>query len=54
MKRTEAITHVIGELRVLKDKLSEGKSVTSLEFLTLSEIFKFNIEPKSERFTAIV
>lgn len=53
MKRTEAITHVIGELRVLKDKLSEGKSVTSLEFLTLSEIFKFNIEPKSERFTAI-
>ena len=53
MKRTEAITHVIGELRVLKDKLSEGKSVTSLEFLTLSEIFKFNIEPKSDRFTAI-
>ena len=53
MKRTEAITHVIRELRVLKDKLSEGKSVTSLEFLTLSEIFKFNIEPKSDRFTAI-
>jgi len=53
MKRTEAITHVIRELRVLKGKLSEGKSVTSLEFLTLSEIFKFNIEPKSDRFTAI-
>lgn len=53
MKRTEAITHVIRELRVLKNKLSEGKSVTSLEFLTLSEIFKFNIEPKSDRFTAI-
>ena len=53
MKRIEAITHVIGELKVLKEELSKGKSVSALKFLTLSEIFKFNIEPKSDRFTAV-
>ena len=53
MKRIEAITHVIGELKVLKEELGEGKSVSALRFLTLSEIFKFNIEPKSDRFTAV-
>ena len=53
MKRTEAINHVIEELKVLRESLSQGKSVSSLKFLTLSEVFKFNIEPKSDRFTAI-
>jgi len=53
MKRIEAITHVIGELKVLKEELGKGKSVSALRFLTLSEIFKFNIEPKSDRFTAV-
>jgi len=52
MKRTEAISHVIEELKVLGESLSKGKSVSSLKFLTLSEVFKFNIEPKSHRFTA--
>jgi hypothetical protein len=52
MKRTEAINHVIDELKVLRKDLNEGKSISPLKFLTLSEIFKFNIEPKSDRFTA--
>lgn len=53
MKRTDAINHVIEELKVLRESLSKGKSVSPLKFLTLSEVFKFNIEPKSDRFTAI-
>ena len=52
MKRTDAINHVIEELKVLRESLSKGKSVSPLKFLTLSEVFKFNIEPKSDRFTA--
>ena len=53
MKRTEAITYVIKELRVLKEGLGGGKSISPLNFLSLSEIFKFQIEPKNDRFTAI-
>tara|TARA_R110000824_G_scaffold242454_1_gene431157 strand:- start:4680 stop:5540 length:861 start_codon:yes stop_codon:yes gene_type:complete len=53
MKRTEAITYVITKLKVLKEDLGGGKSISPLDFLTLSEIFKFQIEPKSHRFTAI-
>ena len=53
MKRNEAISHVIKELRLLKEGLGGGKSVSSLDFLTLSEVFKFKIEPKSDRFTAV-
>jgi len=53
MKRTEAITYVIKELKVLKEGLDGGKSISPLNFLSLSEIFKFQIEPKNERFTAI-
>ena len=53
MKRTEAITYVITKLKVLKEELGGGKSISPLDFLTLSEIFKFQIEPKSHRFTAI-
>jgi len=53
MKRIEAITHVIKELRSLKEELGGGKSVSSLDFLALSEVFKFKIEPKSDRFTAV-
>lgn len=53
MKRTEAINHVIDELKVLRKDLNEGKSISPLKFLSLSEVFKFNIEPKSDRFTAV-
>ncbi len=53
MKRTEAITYVINKLKVLKEELGGGKSISPLNFLTLSEIFKFQIEPKSHRFTAL-
>ena len=53
MKRIEAITHVIKELKILKEELGGGKSVSPLDFLTLSEVFKFQIEPKSDRFTAV-
>ena len=53
MKRIEAISHVIKELKVLKEELGDGKSVSALDFLTLSEVFKFQIEPKSDRFTAV-
>ena len=38
---------------VLKSHLTEGRSVSPIEFFTLSEVFKFQIEPKSHRFTAI-
>jgi len=53
MKRIEAITHVIKELKILKEELGGGKSISPLDFLTLSEVFKFQIEPKSDRFTAV-
>ena len=52
MKRAIAIEKVLGKLRVIKEDLSSGKDVSSLDFLALSEIFKFKIEPKSDRFTA--
>tara|TARA_R110002012_G_scaffold185668_2_gene352217 strand:- start:2302 stop:3150 length:849 start_codon:yes stop_codon:yes gene_type:complete len=52
MKRAIAIEKVLGKLRVIKEDLSTGKDVSSLDFLALSEIFKFKIEPKSDRFTA--
>tara|TARA_R110000824_G_scaffold161822_3_gene337292 strand:+ start:1684 stop:2520 length:837 start_codon:yes stop_codon:yes gene_type:complete len=53
MKRTEAITYVIKKLKVLKEGLGGGKSISPLNFLTLSEIFKFQIDPKTDRFTAV-
>ena len=52
MKRIEAISHVIKELRILKEELGSGKSISTLNFLRLSEVFKFNIYPKSDRFVA--
>jgi hypothetical protein len=53
MKRIDAIEVVTQKLRGLKSLLNEGKSVSPVEFFTLSEVFKFQIEPKSHRFTAI-
>ena len=53
MKRIEAISHVIKELKTLKEELGSGKSISTLDFLRLSEVFKFQIEPKSDRFTAV-
>ena len=53
MKRSQAIHRVVSELKVIKEELIGGKSINPLRFLTLSEIFKFGIEPKSNRFTAI-
>tara|TARA_R110000824_G_scaffold168453_1_gene345426 strand:- start:3089 stop:3919 length:831 start_codon:yes stop_codon:yes gene_type:complete len=52
MKRSQAIHHVVSELKVIKEDLLGGKPVNPLRFLTLSEIFKFGIEPKDKRFTA--
>jgi len=37
----------------LRTSLLGGKSVSPLTFIDLSEVFKFGIEPKDERFTAI-
>ena len=54
MKRTEAIQQVIGKLKVLKTTLDEGKSLSPLKFLELSEIFKFKITPSKDRFTATI
>ena len=54
MKRTEAIQQVIGELKTLKTSLDEGKSLSPLKFLELSEIFKFKITPSKDRFTATI
>eukprot|EP01047_Picozoa_sp_COSAG01_P144175 COSAG01_NODE_75967_length_191_cov_38.630435_1_plen_42_part_10 len=34
----------VWKLRVIKEDLSSGKDVSSLDFLALSEIFKFKIE----------
>ena len=54
MKRIEAIEQVIGKLRTLKTTLDEGKSLSPLKFLELSEIFKFKITPSKDRFTATI
>ena len=53
MERTAAIEKVVQKLSTIKEGLSTGKDVSPLDFLILSEIFKFKIEPKSDRFTAI-
>ena len=53
MERTAAIEKVVQKLNTIKEGLSTGKDVSPLDFLILSEIFKFKIEPKSDRFTAI-
>jgi len=52
MNRDEAIKYVMDELVVLKEDLTEGKSVLPIKFLKLSEVFKFKIEPVGDRFTA--
>ena len=54
MNRDEAIKYVMDELVVLKEGLTGGKSITPIKFLQLSEVFKFKIEPSSDRFTAII
>jgi hypothetical protein len=54
MNRDEAIKYVMDELVVLKEGLIDGKSISPLKFLQLSEVFKFKIEPSSDRFTAII
>ena len=54
MNRDEAIKYVMDELVVLKEGLTDGKSISPLKFLQLSEVFKFKIEPSSDRFTAII
>ena len=54
MNRDEAIKYVMDELVVLKEDLSDGKSVSPIKFLQLSEVFKFKIEPYSDRFTALI
>lgn len=53
MKRIDAIERVTEKLIGLKVILKEGGSISPIEFFTLSEIFKFQIEPKSHRFTAV-
>ena len=53
MKRIEAIVQVTDKLIKLRDSLNEGLEVSPLSFMTLSEVFKFGIEPKSDRFTAV-
>ena len=53
MKRAAAIEKVVQKLSIIKEGLSNGNDVSPLDFLVLSEIFKFKIEPKSHRFTAI-
>tara|TARA_R110001583_G_scaffold113532_1_gene264048 strand:+ start:89 stop:904 length:816 start_codon:yes stop_codon:yes gene_type:complete len=54
MNRDEAIKYVMDELVVLKEDLSDGKSVSPIKFLRLSEVFKFKIEPYTDRFTALI
>lgn len=54
MNRDEAIKYVMDELVVLKEDLSDGKSVLPIKFLKLSEVFKFKIDPSTDRFTAII
>ena len=53
MKRNEALTYVVEELRSIKKSILEDKSISPTRFLELSEIFKFKIEPVSERFNAV-
>ena len=53
MKRSDAIKFVTEELRSLNTQLSEGKKVPTIKFVNLSEVFKFRIEPKEDRFTAV-
>ena len=53
MKRSEAIKLVITELRGIKRNLLKGNKVSSLKFVNLSEIFKFQIDPKKHRFNAL-
>ena len=53
MKRSDAIKFVTEELRSLSTQLSEGKKVPTVKFVNLSEVFKFRIEPKEDRFTAV-
>lgn len=52
MKRAAAIEKVVHKLGLIKEDILKGTKVSPLDFLTLSEIFKFRIEPKSDRFTA--
>jgi hypothetical protein len=54
MERDEAINYVTNELKSIRGSIIKGDSVPTLKFLQLSEIFKFKIEPSSDRFTAIV
>tara|TARA_Y100001938_G_scaffold144958_1_gene220647 strand:- start:1271 stop:2083 length:813 start_codon:yes stop_codon:yes gene_type:complete len=54
MNRDNAIKYVMDELIVLKKGLTEGKSISPIKFLQLSEIFKFKIEPSEDRFTATI
>jgi len=53
MKRNEALTYVVEKLKTIRKSILENKSVSPTEFLELSEIFKFKIEPVSERFNAV-
>jgi len=53
MKRIEAITQVTDELTKIRQSLNEGLGVSPLTFMSLSEVFKFGIEPKTDRFTAV-
>lgn len=54
MKRNEAINYVTNELKSIRGRIAEGESIPALKFLQLSEIFKFKIEPSSDRFTATI
>jgi len=54
MERNEAINYVTDELKSIRGKIIGGGSVPTLKFLQLSEIFKFKIEPSSDRFTALI
>tara|TARA_R100001509_G_C4864819_1_gene214703 strand:- start:157 stop:1008 length:852 start_codon:yes stop_codon:yes gene_type:complete len=53
MKRNEALTYVINELKTIKKNILSGNLISPIKFLELSEVFKFKIEPVSERFNAI-
>lgn len=53
MKRSEALAYVVEELKSIKKTILENKSVSPIRFLELSEIFKFKIEPRGDRFNAL-
>ena len=53
MKRAAAIEKVVHKLGLIKEDILRGTKVSPLDFLVLSEIFKFKIDPKSNRFTAV-